>query len=198
MTGQSTNPYAPPQTLPAAEEAVLAVDPTGGLRRRSVGLMLVLCIVTLGLYVNYWTHRHALAIQHNVPREKVWMPAVWLFWIISVSSLLWVLPDFYYDTPTTISVGQTLDRIDVIYTIVMAFAVRSGLNGWTGAERGGRGWFHGFWTFLFGILYLQWKVNRLLKTGEMPPKAAQPDSKDVQAAGNAEPGAADRHERQDA
>jgi hypothetical protein len=64
----------------------------------------------------------------------------------------------------------------MIFAIVMAFAVRSGLNSWTGAARGTGAWLHGFWTFVFGCLYVQWKVNRLLDSGEFSRIPAQSDA----------------------
>lgn len=168
MNHDASNPYAAPQVDSVSNQQPSAANAIDGLRERNIWLMLLLTIVTLGLYINYWTHRYALLLKQNVPRAKVSMGAVWLYWIVSITSLLWTIPEIVYDTTTMVQIGQMLSRVDLIFSIVMAFAVRGGLNTWGGSQRGGGTWFHGLWTFLFGFIYLQWKVNRLLRQGDWP------------------------------
>ena len=54
----------------------------------------------------------------------------------------------------------------MIFTLVMAFVIRRGLNSLVHVPRTHPAWFHGFWTFLFGIFYLQWKINKNLRSRE--------------------------------
>ena len=62
------NPYAPPAAVVADPE------PTG-LKRRSVLLMIVLMILTFGLYLSIWFLRRRKALnQLDSPRKLAWWP----------------------------------------------------------------------------------------------------------------------------
>jgi len=72
-----TNPYAPPKA------AVADVSPTG-LKRRSVILMILLTIVTFGLYVPIWfLHRRAALNRLDSPRKlRLWPFVIAVTWFV--------------------------------------------------------------------------------------------------------------------
>lgn len=72
-----TNPYAPPKA------AVGDVSLTG-LRRRSVILMIVLSLVTFGLYYPLWFLRRRAALNRlDSPRKLPWWPfAIIIAWFV--------------------------------------------------------------------------------------------------------------------
>ena len=72
-----TNPYAPPKA------AVADVSPTG-LKRRSVILMILLTIVTFGLYVPIWFLRRRAALNRlDSPRKlRLWPFVIAVTWSV--------------------------------------------------------------------------------------------------------------------
>jgi len=166
VSNDPINPYAPPQTSTWVEE------PEGsfhGLRRRSVLLMILLTVLTLGLYINYWVHQLALAVNQRLKRHHMSMGLVAFYWILSVTSLLWLIPEIVTDDdPMVLRIGTMITRLEMIFALIMAFAIRSRLNTLTLVPREHPAWFHGLWTFLFGIFYLQWKTNRNHQSSELP------------------------------
>jgi len=72
-----TNPYTPPKA------AVADVSPTG-LRRRSVVLMIVLSIVTFGLYYAIWFLRRRAALNRlDSPRKlRIWPFVIFIAWFV--------------------------------------------------------------------------------------------------------------------
>jgi len=72
-----TNPYAPPQ-------AVVGDHSSTGLKRRSVIVMIVLSIFTLGLYYPIWFLRRRAALnQLDSPRKlQLWPFLVVLAWLV--------------------------------------------------------------------------------------------------------------------
>ena len=72
-----TNPYAPPKA------AVADLSPTG-LKRRSVILMILLTIVTFGLYVPIWfLHRRAALNRLDSPRKlRLWPFVIAVTWFV--------------------------------------------------------------------------------------------------------------------
>src|SRR5580765_8512215 len=71
-----TNPYAPPK-------AAVADVPTG-LKRRSVVLMIVLSIVTFGLYYPIWFLRRRAALNRlDSPRKlRLWPFVIVIAWFV--------------------------------------------------------------------------------------------------------------------
>ena len=65
---------------------------------------------------------------------------------------------------------------DTIITIFMAFVIRGGLHALVRVRKGHPTWFYGLWTFVFGIFYLQWKINRNLEACESLIKTTEKDS----------------------
>ncbi len=181
MSDDQINPYAAPASEAFAEDdyALAGYNALQGIRRRSVILMLFLCIVTLGLYVNYWVHQTAVAVNKRLERNRLSMGMVALFWGVSLLSTLWIVPEIVSeDAPGVVQVGAMLNWVDTIFSIVMAFTIRAGLHSLLRVHSSHAAWFNGIATFFFGILYLQWKINgnRHLaavhayqdKTGETP------------------------------
>ncbi len=181
MFDETENPYAAPLettdiNLAWGEEAASSIP---GLRSRSILLMILLCVVTLGLYINYWTHQHAKIINSRLGRERISMFTVILFWMISLTSLGLIVPYYMVEEGSPVeTVSDLSDLVDRIFTLVMAFVIRGGLNDLLLRLGNKRDYFGGLWTFLFGIFYLQWKINRLYAAGvyaaEQGAKAASP------------------------
>ena len=71
--------------------------------------------------------------------------------------------------------------LHILWEVLMvywAFKARNRMNRLLAAERKGREWFHGLWTFLFTALYFNWKVNTLHETGSPTGRSGLPADAD--------------------
>lgn len=168
MFEDTENPYAAPLTTtdPSQQRNDSLALSVPELESRSVILMIVLSVVTLGLYINYWTHRNSLVINRYIGNEYISMIAVYLFWAISLTSVGMIVPIILMDDISSIEAFDNfIDLADGIFALFMAFTVRGGLNAMVEETGDARVRFGGVWTFLFGIFYLQWKINRHREAG---------------------------------
>jgi len=89
----------------------------------------------------------------------------WFFPVLlalSILSIGWAVPEVLTDDdPAVMVIGKVLGRADLIFTIVWVFMIRNRLNVFLGASKRDKIWFKGLWTFLFGMFYVQHKLNRL-------------------------------------
>jgi hypothetical protein len=166
MPQLETNPYAPPKA------AVADVAPIG-LKRRSVILMILLSIVTLGLYYPIWFLRRRAALnQLDSPRKL----RRWPF----VASIVWFVCQFMIGVATasapiarTMGPGAALliNLVQLavgILMVVQCFFTKDILED----HLAGPGdhipsplsvetvKLSGLLTFFFQILYLQYAINR--------------------------------------
>lgn len=58
-------------------------------------------------------------------------------------------------------ISKLIFKIDLILTIIWIFKVRNRMNILLEIEKKTPYWYHAFWTLLFGLFYLQCKVNKL-------------------------------------
>ena len=157
------NPYAPP-TAAVADFSRVA------LKRRSVLLMIVLTIVTLGFYVPIWFLRRREAFnQMDSPHKlAVWPFAAWIaVLVVDVMRVLLII----VQGPETVSPGLvlilSLIRLGLaINLIVQCFKTKNILEDHLAGPADGSGMFtehvklSGLMTFFFQSLYLQYIINR--------------------------------------
>jgi hypothetical protein len=169
MSNEEINPYASPQanTYAATDALADAEHPLHELPSCNVWGMIGLTVITLGLYVNFWTQRAANILNKNPEGEKISSTLVGAFWIVTVGSLLWIIPELLADDAYYVeSFGSFLNRAGIVLTVVLSFTVRNRLNALTKVPPQHAAWFNGWWTFFFGVFYLQWKINRILRSSE--------------------------------
>ena len=66
--------------------------------------------------------------------------------------------------PTSLDTDSNiLDRIVGIMVLVLAFQVRNGFNLLLQARRGDALWFSGVYTWLISVVYLQYKLNKIIQ-----------------------------------
>jgi len=160
------NPYAPPTAVVADPE------PTG-LKRRSVLLMIVLVILTLGLYIPLWFLRRRKALnQLDSPRKLDLGPfvAFAVFTALEVAMILAVRAAGEAAIPPDVIVIVSLARFVLgIVLLLQCFKTKNILEDhlagpadaapsmFAAAERVK---LSGLMTFLFQIFYLQYVINR--------------------------------------
>ena len=159
-----TNPYAPPKAR------VQDQSDLPGLKRRSVLLMIVFLIATLGLYSLIWFFRRRSGLNRlDSPRKLALWPLLLVVatWVIEIA-----LAVIAGETPVDEVIGSTiagslqLFQLAVgIVMIVQCFKIKDMIEDHVAppaqaemfAERVELSWVY---TFFFSIFYLQWAINR--------------------------------------
>jgi len=161
------NPYAPPtaQLATGAEEA--------GLKQRRVVVMVLLVIVTLGIYYPVWFFRRRPGLNRlDSPRKLPLWPLVTFASYFALQVVLGLLagdatPEQAFGPG--VAIGLTLLRLAVaILMIFQCFAIKDIIEDHAqGPDNAtGRGLFtpqvklSGLMTFFFSIFYLQYAINK--------------------------------------
>ena len=156
-------PTNAPPTGPATYDAILDFP------QQSVLLLLLLTVVTLGIYSYAWLLQQGRRLNARLPGVQA-APLPFLVGVLVfavVSALLDVLTLFSNDATLT-NVSNVLDRVMWVLGLIAVFQVRNRLNLLLGSVRDGSHWFSAVWTFLFGQIYLQYKINRLRRAARLP------------------------------
>lgn len=133
-------------------------------KRQSVWALIGLTIVTATIYWAFWLRRQNRVLNQKLPNQPI---SGWFFPVslsLTILSLGWAIPEVLTDDASiVIAIGKVLSKADLIFTIVWVFKVRNRLNVFLETSKNDETWFWGVWTFIFGIFYLQFKLNRLQK-----------------------------------
>ena len=161
-----TNPYGPPK-------AAVADESTTGLKRRSIVVMIVLLIVTLGLYYPIWFLRRRVALNRlDSPKKlRLWPFMVWLTLFaveLGVGAAAGSAPVEEVIGSAAISLLKLSEFAVGILMVVQCFIIKDILEDhlvgpedyvstslFTGPVN-----LSGLKTFFLQILYLQWVINR--------------------------------------
>ncbi len=131
-------------------------------KRQSVWALIGLTSITATVYFAFWLRRQTSVLRENLPQNPI--PG-WFFPVslsLTILSLGWSIPEVLTDdAPWAIAVGKLLSKADLLFLIVWVFKVRNRLNELLGTSKSDKTWLGGVWTFLFGMFYLQFKLNQL-------------------------------------
>ena len=160
------NPYAPPKTKVADHES------TGhGLKHRSVWMMVLLTIVTLGIYYFTWWFRRRGGLNRLNSSKKlsIW-PPVLLAVLFVVFFILGIFEGLVGDDDPTVQTARlwaSLFQIVVgIALLIYSFRIKGIIEDHAAPDAHAEPMFakrvqlSGVMTFLFSIYYLQWAINR--------------------------------------
>ena len=139
-------------------------------KKISIWLMLVLSIITVGIYVPIWFLFRRDALNRLSASEKLGSSAAIFVLVIYCISAIF-LPVRIFSSNANIIIA--LDMIDnlitlvgIIITLYLAFTVRGILDEHYNEHLGMDLPFSKVWTFFFTIFYLQYKMNRLPVSGK--------------------------------
>lgn len=153
-----SNPYAPPATATEAPPGAVARGGSGSYRdeRRSVPLLLLLTILTLGLYPSVWFFRRRRFLDARDSSKKLGpLAAAPLVATVVSCALAFVELPPEVDRLVTVMTG--------VVTLITAFRVAAILR--SDFARTGRFLkVSGVGTFFFNALYLQYKINQAADT----------------------------------
>jgi hypothetical protein len=131
-------------------------------KRQSVWALIGLTIITATIYWPFWLRRQSRLLNQSLPQQAI---PTWFFPVLlalAILSIGWAIPEaLTNDAPGIIAIGKLLSKADLIFTIVWVFKVRNRLNALFETSKNEKTWFGGVWTVIFGIFYLQFKLNRL-------------------------------------
>lgn len=137
--------------------------------RQNLIILVLLTMITLGLYLCYWMQKKVSVINELLPEHRIWPYHVPLYWVISLSGIFWYAAEWYsyYFNEAYFElhyqnfedVGARLDLMFMVYSVFLAFGIRNRINIITGAAKGASEWLYGGWTLIFGAFYLQHRIN---------------------------------------
>ena len=153
----------PPTNSVQAKEETSPLAALAHFRVQSIWLILLLTVITAGIYAVFWLRRQSLLINSLRPDLKlsiVYANIVLAFAFVSagldIISVVITSPTF--DTWASIS-----DRIYGLLLLVLSFQVRGGLNGLLQVSKSDPYSFGGVYTWLFSVMYLQYKLNQNIR-----------------------------------
>ncbi|RJG41859.1 DUF4234 domain-containing protein [Motilimonas pumila] len=131
------------------------------LKCLSTWKLFFLSIITLGIYTAHYARQQSKIIDeldHDLPAIGQTYVSL-LFWLSCISATTAVL-SIIDDTNLGLTMVDSLLSLSVnILMLVWAFKARNRINQALGAMPKNWYWFHGFWTFLFSPLYINYKIN---------------------------------------
>jgi Domain of unknown function (DUF4234) len=165
------NPYAPPKAKVADLEPT-----THGLKRRSVLLMILFTVITLGVYYLVWWFRRRPGLNLLDSPQKLAM------WPLLLTAAMWVVqfgvgiaqglaPDEQILNPEVQMLSSVFQLYVGIVMIFQAFKIKSIIEDHVFPDVQERALFvehvklSGLMTFFFSIYYLQWAINRYVIDG---------------------------------
>ena len=132
--------------------------------RQSVWGMIGLMIITITFYFPFWLRKHTRILNNLLPENRIgkwWFPVCL---VVTALNFGMIIPEIITnDHPIAVGISKLMEKLDIILIIVWEFKIRNRMNIILEAQKGTRGWYHAFWTLIFGIFYLQHKANKLQK-----------------------------------
>ncbi|WP_028579640.1 hypothetical protein [Desulfogranum japonicum] len=161
---ENQNVYAPPQANLIDKNLNSETDSLlHDLKYRSTWSLLLLTVVTLGVYSAHYVRRQSMVINTYLGEDEQISPVFYNIILVS-SYILLILILLYVSVLQNDSLDLASDicsRGSNILLLIWAFMARKKMNSLLSAVKGGDYWFHGFWTFFFQHLYFNYKINKI-------------------------------------
>jgi hypothetical protein len=133
------------------------------LKSQSTWKLFGLTIITYGVYSAYYIKRQSAIINHNlVDLDPISEDFVDFFLVLSYVSLalfVAILP-LEAESPLVLA-SNVVDLIWATMALIWSLGASSRMNSILGSEPSTSEWFSKIWTFFFGILYFNYKINIL-------------------------------------
>ncbi len=135
------------------------------VRRQSIWVIVLLEIVTVGVYGPYWflsrrSGFHSLSSEQRLPEVALSLVLV----AAIVSAVLTVVLFFLSDLSSIVAIFQVVQVLDLaigVSLLFFAFRVRGILQDHLAGQGVGEAGISGFWTFFLNLVYLQYKINHI-------------------------------------
>ena len=149
----------PPTNAPSPMEAS-PLEALANFQVQNVWLILLLSVVTLGIYPVYWLKRQMTTLNTLRPDLKLTAAVPNIVLVFAFLSFGLDVASWVSHSQSIDSAASGLDRIYGLMALFLSFQVRNGFNTLLQAQKGGPYWFSGLGTWLLGVVYLQHKINK--------------------------------------
>ncbi|MCB1562887.1 MAG: DUF4234 domain-containing protein [Alphaproteobacteria bacterium] len=137
------------------------------LKSESTWRLVFLSIITLGIYTAFYIKRQSRALNEylTTPGHRIKEGFIQFILVIAFVSAAIDVVDLIYgeDDPTVAAFSAGGDMLFGLSVIFWAFMMCTRLNYLLGAAKRTPLWSSKLWAFLFGALYINYKVNTLWK-----------------------------------
>lgn len=161
-----SNPYQPPEseiTPPSTPKKPHFSDRT---QYQSILELLALTLLTLGFYVLFWFYKKTNIINQMMPENPIptylLNSAIALFVISFIVSLFDLVNPGQANIVLTSSLLGLLSNISIL---VLVFSIRNRLNQIAKIDAASPYWLNIVLTLLLGVLYIQFKINKMITNG---------------------------------
>ena len=154
--------WPPPPTNSPYPETSPFVD-LNNFRVQNIWLILFLTVITLGIYALFWLRRQNQAMAILRPDLKLTPLFGNIALAVAFVSAGLDVANLISNAHGLDTASNSLDRGFNILYLVLTFQTRNGFNLLLRAQKGDNRWFSGLWTFLFGVMYLQYKLNKCIQ-----------------------------------
>lgn len=138
---------------------------TYGFKRSSIPMMILLVVITYGIYIPIWFLKRIGAFKDLNSKLKLNKYIMIVILVLMVVSLILLIPSYVYMDS---SIGEIVDQADKAIALIcglavlaMSFDMRRIMQDHFGIKLSGAG------TFFFTMFYLQYKINELIKNGKI-------------------------------
>ena len=131
------------------------------LQKKNVLLMILLAIITYGIYIPFWFLNSKGAFNNLNSKEKISNgPIIFVLVIYIISAILLIPSILFMETEIGVMIGgidSVINLVGGIAILIMSFKVRRIMNEHFKTNLSGVA------TFFFSFFYLQYKINRFLE-----------------------------------
>jgi len=136
------------------------------LEKKNILILILYTFITYAIYQPIWFLKQKNAINNLKSKEKLTdTPFNIVLVLYAVSALFLLISFFPYDNNTQSvidAIDNTISITGSIILLFMSFKVRRILHQYYNIVLKRNIEFSKIWTFLFGIYYLQYKINKIL------------------------------------
>lgn len=155
-------------------------------KKKSVFVLWILSIITLGIYPGFWYLKRSPEFYNLGTKKRLseTLPLIFLIIIVVELAAIVVFPltiteamgDFYrYLSPLQIALIALVSAgifLNILFSIILSFISRGIINEAILENKGISTKISGFFTLIFGFYYLQYEINRIMDDREDKPRTA--------------------------
>ena len=133
------------------------------LKSQGTWKLFLLSVVTLGIYTAHYIKKQTKILNQHLDRSQQLSEGfISFFLIFSYISVILIIPYIFVEEGHPIElISDLVDKVWSIIALVLAFKFRNRMNTLLNSTPGQQNWFHGAWTFFFGFLHINFKINQL-------------------------------------
>ena len=133
------------------------------LHSQSTWKLVFYSAITAGIYTAHYIKRQTRILNKHLDRgQQISEGFISFFLIFTYLSVILIIPYVLVEDGHPFElVSDSVDKVWNIIALVWAFKFRNRMNSLLGSTPGQKKWFHGGWTFFFGFLHINFKINQL-------------------------------------